>query len=431
MTTPDQQLQTLGSDVGPASTPAAGPGPAPAAGLDEGLRARMLEFYRHLHANPELSMQEHRTAEFIEAHLDTLGIEHFRCGGTGVVGVLRNGEGPVVGFRADTDGLPIEEDSDVDYRSTARGTLEDGTEVPVMHGCGHDTHVTALITAAEVLVADRDTWSGTVVLIFQPGEETAAGAAAMVKDGIWDRAPRPEVVYGQHVMPGLAGTVAIVPGTAMAYADSLKVTLYGEQSHGSQPQDSIDPIVQGAHIVTRLQAIVARELDPRRAAVVTVGTFHAGLKENIIPATAEFTLNIRTMDDDVREHVLAAVRRIITAEAAASGAPEPRIEQLYRFPRNFNDPAETAAVTEVLRGALGVDRVRAAEPMMGSEDFGTLPGALGVPSVFWFYGGFDQETVDSGTMPVNHSPRFVPVPEPTLWTAATAALAAIRSRLGS
>ncbi|HRO31025.1 amidohydrolase [Citricoccus sp.] len=391
----------------------------------------MLEFYRHLHANPELSMQEHRTAEFIEAHLDTLGIEHFRCGGTGVVGVLRNGEGPVVGFRADTDGLPIEEDSDVDYRSTARGTLEDGTEVPVMHGCGHDTHVTALITAAEVLVADRDTWSGTVVLIFQPGEETAAGAAAMVKDGIWDRAPRPEVVYGQHVMPGLAGTVAIVPGTAMAYADSLKVTLYGEQSHGSQPQDSIDPIVQGAHIVTRLQAIVARELDPRRAAVVTVGTFHAGLKENIIPATAEFTLNIRTMDDDVREHVLAAVRRIITAEAAASGAPEPRIEQLYRFPRNFNDPAETAAVTEVLRGALGVDRVRAAEPMMGSEDFGTLPGALGVPSVFWFYGGFDQETVDSGTMPVNHSPRFVPVPEPTLWTAATAALAAIRSRLGS
>lgn len=431
MTTPDQQLQTLGSDVGPASTPAAGPGPAPAAGLDEGLRARMLEFYRHLHANPELSMQEHRTAEFIEAHLDTLGIEHFRCGGTGVVGVLRNGEGPVVGFRADTDGLPIEEDSDVDYRSTARGTLEDGTEVPVMHGCGHDTHVTALITAAEVLVADRDSWSGTVVLVFQPGEETAAGAEAMVQDGIWDRAPRPEVVYGQHVMPGLAGTVAIVPGTAMAYADSLKVTLYGEQSHGSQPQDSIDPIVQGAHIVTRLQAIVARELDPRRAAVVTVGTFHAGLKENIIPATAEFTLNIRTMDDDVREHVLAAVRRIITAEAAASGAPEPRIEQLYRFPRNFNDPAETAAVTEVLRGALGVDRVRAAEPMMGSEDFGTLPGALGVPSVFWFYGGFDQETVDSGTMPVNHSPRFVPVPEPTLWTAATAALAAIRSRLGS
>ncbi|HEY4615415.1 MAG TPA: peptidase dimerization domain-containing protein, partial [Citricoccus sp.] len=186
-----------------------------------------------------------------------------------------------------------------------------------------------------------------------------------------------------------------------------------------------------AHIVTRLQTIVSREVAPRRAAVVTVGTFHAGLKENIIPATAEFTLNIRTMDDDVREHVLAAVRRIIAAEAVASGAPEPRIEELYRFPRNFNDPAETEAVTGVLRAALGEGRVLEAEPKMGSEDFGTLPAALGVPSVFWFYGGFDQATVDSGTMPVNHSPRFVPVPEPTLWTAATAALAAIRGKLAS
>ncbi|QCU77214.1 amidohydrolase [Citricoccus sp. SGAir0253] len=403
--------------------------PADRLELGEDLRARMLEFYRHLHANPELSMQEHRTAEFIEAHLDTLGIEHVRVGGTGVVGVLRNGDGPVVGFRADTDALPIEEDSAVAYRSTARGTLEDGTEVPVMHGCGHDTHVTALMTAAEVLAADRDGWAGTVLLIFQPGEETAAGAKAMVEDGLWEKVPRPEVVYGQHVMPGLAGTVEIVPGAVMAYADSWKVTLFGEQSHGSQPQDSIDPIVLGAHIVTRLQSIVAREIHPRRAAVVTVGTFHAGLKENIIPASAEFTLNIRTMDDDVRERVLASVRRVIAAEAAASGAPEPRIEELYRFPRNFNDPAETEALTGVLRGVLGEGNVLEAEPKMGSEDFGALPAALGVPSVFWFFGGFDQATVDSGTMPVNHSPRFVPVPEPTLWTAATAALAAIRSKV--
>ncbi|GAA1661190.1 putative amidohydrolase [Citricoccus zhacaiensis] len=395
------------------------------------LRQRMLDFYRHLHANPELSMQEHATAAFIEAHLDTLGIEHFRCGGTGVVGVLRNGEGPVVGFRADTDGLPIQEDSTVDYRSTARGTLADGTEVPVMHGCGHDTHVAALMTAAEVLAADRDSWSGTLVLLFQPGEETAAGAQAMVEDGLWEKAPQPEIIYGQHVMPGLAGTVEVVSGPAMAYADSWKVTLYGEQSHGSQPQDSIDPIVLGAHIVTRLQGIVSREIGPRRAAVVTVGTFHAGLKENIIPATAEFTLNVRTMEDDVRESVLAAIRRIISAEAAASGAPEPRIEELYRFPRNLNDPDATAALAEVLRGALGAENVLDGEPRMGSEDFGTLPGALGVPSVFWFFGGFDAATVESGTMPVNHSPRFVPVPEPTLWTAATAALAALRSRLGS
>ncbi|MGV2952802.1 amidohydrolase [Arthrobacter sp. JUb115] len=391
----------------------------------------MLAFYYHLHAHPELSMQEHRTAEFIEARLNTLGIDNFRCGGTGVVGILRNGEGPVVGFRADTDGLPIQEDSEVDYRSTARGTLPDGTEVPVMHGCGHDTHVAALMTATEVLVADRDNWSGTLVLIFQPGEETGAGAQAMVDDGLWDQAPHPEIIYGQHLMPGLAGTVEVVGGPAMAFADSWKVTLFGEQSHGSQPQDSIDPIVLGAHIVTRLQSIVAREIDPRRAAVVTVGTFHAGLKENIIPATAEFTLNVRTMDKDTRERGLAAIRRIISAEAAASGAPEPTIEELSRVPHNYNDPHATAELTVALRSALGTDNVKEAEPKMGSEDFGILPGSLGISSVFWFFGGFDQNTVDSGTMPVNHSPRFVPVPEPTLWTAAMAAITALKSKLGN
>lgn len=394
------------------------------------LRERMLEVYQHLHSHPELSMQEHRTAEFIETQLDRLGIEHVRCGGTGVVGILRNGDGPVVGFRADSDALPIEEESEVPYRSTARGTLPDGTEVPVMHGCGHDTHVTALLTAAEVLAADTARWSGTVVLIFQPGEETGAGAAAMVEDGLWDKAPHPEIVYGQHVMPGLAGTVSLVSGPVMAYADSWKVTLFGEQSHGSQPQDSIDPIVQGAHIITRLQGIVSREVAPLRSAVVTVGTFHAGLKENIIPDRAEFTLNVRTMDDDVREQVLAAIRRIILAEAQASGAPEPQIEELYTFPKNLNDPEATQALTEALRSTLGEENVLETEPKMGSEDFGHLSTALGVPSVFWFYGGFDQQTVDSGTMPVNHSPRFVPVPEPTLWTAARAALTAILSRVG-
>ncbi|MFB9072169.1 amidohydrolase [Citricoccus parietis] len=391
----------------------------------------MLDFYRHLHANPELSMQEHATAAFIEAHLDSLGIEHFRCGGTGVVGILRNGDGPVVGFRADMDGLPIEEVAGVDYRSSARGTLEDGTEVPVMHGCGHDTHVAALMTATEVLAADRDSWSGTVVLLFQPGEETAAGAQAMVDDGLWDRAPHAEVIYGQHVMPGLAGTVEVVAGSFMAYADSWKVTLHGEQSHGSQPQDSVDPIVLGASIVNRLQTIVSREIAPRSSAVVTVGTFHAGLKENIIPDRAEFTLNVRTMEDGVREHVLASIRRIISAEALASGAPEPEIEELYRFPLNFNDPAATEEITGTLRRALGEENVGEAEPRMGSEDFGNLATALGVPSVFWMFGGFDRGTVESGSMPVNHSPRFVPVPEPTLWTGATAALAALRSKLAS
>lgn len=403
---------------------------SPAPVLTDEQRAEMHDLYRHLHANPELSMQEHRTAALIQAELERAGLETFVCGGTGVVGVLRNGEGPVVAFRADTDGLPIREDTGVPYASTATGTLDDGTEVPVMHGCGHDTHAATLLTAAKVLAGSTDRWSGTVVLILQPGEETAAGARAMVEDGLWDRAPKPEVVYGQHVMPGLAGTIQYASGHTMTQADSWKVTLLGRQSHGSQPQDSIDPIVLGAHIITRIQTIVSREIDPRRAAVVTVGSFHGGLKENIIPADAEFTLNIRTFDDAVRAKVLSALRRIIRAEAEASNAPEPLIEELYTFPKNYNDPQATSDVVEALRRELGEGSVNEIEPLMGSEDFGLLAESIGVPSVFWFFGGHTEETLAADPVPMNHSPFFAPAMEPTLSTGVQAALAAILSKVG-
>ena len=393
--------------------------------------AKLHALYRHLHAHPELSMQEFATATLIEERLDDLGIESFRCGGTGVVGILRNGNGPVVAFRADSDGLPIEEATGLDYASADTGTLPDGTVVPVMHGCGHDTHVASLLGAADVLAGNRDAWSGTLVLIFQPGEETAAGALAMLDDGLWDRAPRPEVVFGQHVMPRPVGTVSISSGPVAAMADSLRVTVHGQQSHGSQPQDSIDPIVMAAHMVTRLQGIVSRELDPRKAAVVTVGTFHAGLKENIIPASAEFTLNIRTFDEDVRAQVLAAVRRIIEAEAAASGAPKPTIEEMYRFPQCFNDPDAVPAVTEALRGSLGAGSVEITPPMMGSEDFGHLGTAIGVPSVFWMFGGTPAEAFDGpAPVPVNHSPFFAPDLGGSLAGGVSAAVAVLLSRLG-
>lgn len=387
----------------------------------------MHEMYVHLHTHPELSMQEHETANYIADQLDALGIENFRCGGTGVVGVIRNGEGPVVAFRADTDGLPIAEDTGLDYSSSATGTLEDGTAVPVMHGCGHDTHVTSLLTAAKLLVRDADSWSGTLVLVFQPGEETAAGAKAMVDDGLWDKAPRPTVVLGQHVMPLQAGEINISSGTAMAMADALKVTVFGRQSHGSQPQSSIDPIVLGAHMIIRLQTIVSRELDPTSPAVVTSGTFHAGLKENIIPDRAEFTLNIRTFTQDVRDQVLAAITRIVQAEALASNAPTPVIEEIYTFPRCYNDPETVTQVTRALRGELGEQAVHDAPPMMGSEDFGHLADSIGVPSVYWMFGGFD---LTKGTPPVNHSPFFGPEIEPTLTTGVRAAVSALRSFLG-
>lgn len=395
--------------------------------LREDEREKMHTLYRTLHAQPELSMQEHRTAELIEGELDELGIEHFRCGGTGVVGLLRNGEGPIIGLRADTDGLPIQEQTDLEYASTQRGTLDDGTEVPVMHGCGHDTHVAALLTATGVLQRDAESWSGTIVLIFQPGEETAEGARALVADGLWDKAPRPEVIFGQHVSPAMAGTVKLARGTAMAMADSFKVTVNGRQTHGSQPENGLDPIVLGAHMVTRLQTIVSREVPALESAVVTVGTFHAGLKENIIPEHAEFTVNIRTLTEERRQKVLASVERIIRMEAEAAGAAEPQIEKLYDFPINHNDEALTDSVVTVLENAIGQRNVEVGSPMLGSEDFGWLGESIGVPTVFWWFGGTETGDPDG---PTNHSPFFAPVLEPTLTTGVSAILATTRHVVG-
>lgn len=386
-------------------------------------REKMIATYRHLHQNPELSMQEHKTQEFIEQELDDIGLEHFRCGGTGVVALDRNGDGPTVAFRADTDGLPIEEKTGAEYASTSTGELN-GTTVPVMHGCGHDAHITAALTAARLIHSQREAWAGTIVWIFQPAEETAEGARAMVADGLWDRAPKPDVVLGQHVFPFESGTVRFAFNSAMAAADALKVTLYGEQSHGSQPQDSIDPIVLGAHVITRLQTIVGREIAPLDAAVVTVGTFNAGLKENIIPDRAELTLNIRTLEPAVRDKVLAAITRIVNAEAEASGAPQPEIEEIYTFPQLRNHPGEGAKVVQALREELGDDKVVESPPLMGSEDFGHLADAIDVPSMFWFFGGAAKDDENPAK---NHSPRFLPVEEPTLETGVRAALAAIAS----
>jgi hippurate hydrolase len=396
------------------------------------LREDLHTLYRHLHGAPELSMQEHATAELIRARMDALGCETFVCGGTGVVAVLRNGEGPVVGFRADTDALPVAEDTGLDYASTARGVMPDGTEVPVMHACGHDTHITSAVGAATLLAGNRDAWAGTVVFLFQPGEETAEGAVAMLQDGLWDRAPRPEIVYGQHVWPGRAGQVELTSGPAMAMADGWKVTVHGRGGHGSRPEDTIDPVVLAAHMVVRIQSIVSREIPAQQAAVITIASFHAGLKENIIPAVAEFTVNVRNLDADVRELVLAALRRVIRGEAVTSGAPEPRIDEIYTFPLLVNDPAETDSLRAVLGAALGAENVLDRPAQMGSEDFGHLPDAIGVPGVYWFFGGMSDEAVDGDTpVPTNHSPFFAPVVEPTLSTGVTAAVSAILSRVGT
>lgn len=399
--------------------------------LPESLTQELHDLYRHLHAHPELSMQESATAELIEERMGALGYATTRVGGTGVVAVLENGAGPVVGFRADTDALPLAEDTGLDYASSARGSLPDGTDVPVMHACGHDTHITAAIGAATLLAQDKQEWAGSVVFVFQPGEETAAGAAAMVADGLWDEAPRPEVMFAQHLSNDLAGTVNLSTGPALAMADSLEVVVHGSGGHGSRPEATIDPVVLAAHMVVRLQTLVSREIAAQDAAVLTIATFHAGMKENIIPAQAIFTVNVRSLDEQVRAHVLAGIRRIVSAEAAASAAPEPEVRELYRFPLVHNDEESTARVSEVLVAALGVDRVSPRAPQMGSEDFGALPDAIGVPGVYWFFGGMSQEVIDAPEpTPSNHSPFFAPVLEPTLSTGVVAAHAVLRSWLG-
>ena len=388
--------------------------------------------YKHFHRTPELSMQETNTAAEIASRLQSLGLTTHTFGGTGVVAVIDNGDGPVIGYRADIDGLPISEDTGYDYASNADGTLPDGETTKVMHGCGHDTHITVGLYLAKHLVTHRDLWSGTVVMIFQPGEETGQGARAMLDDGLWDHIVRPEVIFGQHVWPGAAGHLYVSSGTAMAMSDCLRVTVKGKQAHGSQPENAIDPIVLGAYMITRLQSVVSREISGRDMSVVTVGTFHGGLKENIIPDSAEFKLNIRTFTEEVREVVLDRVRRIIVAEAQASGAPEPEIEEMYRFPRCFNDPEETESFFTHVGAELGTEQVHLSEPATGSEDVGAFGDDIGVPYVYWFFGGYSPaKFADGQTPPGNHSPYFAPDDvETTLETGIRAALSAVLSKVG-
>lgn len=396
-----------------------------------GFVAEHVQMYKNFHQSPELSSAEHRTAEAIEARLDELGIEHFRSGTTGVVGLLNNGDGPVIGFRADTDGLPIAEETGLDYASTATGILPDGSQAPTMHGCGHDTHITAALATAQYLSERRETWVGTVVFIFQPGEETASGAKAMVDDGLWDKAPRPDVILAQHVMPLQAGKFALRPGNMASLADSWRITVRGRQAHGSQPENSLDPIVAAASMVLRLQTIVSRELAPMTPAVVTVGTFHAGLKENIIPEIAEFSLNVRTPDEQVRAKVLGSIRRIVTAEAQASGIGDPGIVEINRFPRLFNDELHTQRATKALEAGFGEGSVLAMPLGMGSEDAGWLGDSIGVPVVFWAFGGFAEQAFADGASPAgNHSPQFAPDAELSVINGTGAALAVLLEYLG-
>jgi amidohydrolase len=405
-------------------------------GLDD--RIPDLELlYRDLHEHPELSFQEERTASVMAARLVAAGLEVTTgVGKTGVVGVLRNGEGSTVLLRADMDALPVQEVEKVPYRSRATGVDPDGIATPVMHACGHDTHMTALIGAVEQLVAHRDSWSGTVLAVLQPAEEVGGGAKAMLDDGFLERFPRFDVALGQHITSAPRTHLYLCPGVFMAAADSLRITIRGRGGHGSSPQNTIDPVVIAASTVLRLQTIVSREVAPDEVAVVTVAAIHAGRKENVIPAEAELKLNVRTFDPDVRHRVLAAITRIVNAEAAAAGAPAPEIEPINGFPLLRNDVEATSRIRAAFTEAFGAGFVHETTPKAGSEDFGCFAEAAGVPSVFWNFGGFDpalypddparpQAAVAAGRAPGGHSPEFVPTDvAPTLRRAVEALLTA-------
>src|SRR5690349_15956539 len=382
--------------------------------LDSALEAmlpEMEDIYKDIHCNPELSMQEKRTAQIAADYLKkyswevTIGI-----GGTGVVGMMKNGEGATVMLRADMDGLPITEATGLPYASKVRTKDEEGREVGVSHTCGHDFHVTWLMGAARLLVEHKDLWSGTVLAVFQPGEEVGRGAKAMMDDGMMKRFPKPDIILGQHVMVGIAGYVGHRSGAILSGGDSLQIKLFGRGSHGSQPQNSIDPVIMAAATTMRLQTIVSREIDPDKSAVVTVGSLQAGTKENVIPDDATLKLNIRTFDEDVREKVISSVKRICCAECQASNAPkEPEFSTINYYPLTQNDAQATAKVAEAFDAQFG-ERSFETPRRSASEDFSVFGREWKVPYVFWFVGGTDKnifleakKNKAINTIPSNHS----------------------------
>jgi amidohydrolase len=393
-------------------------------------------FYLDLHQNPELSAHETQTAAKLAGRLRALGYEVTEhVGGTGVVAIMKNGAGPTVMLRTELDALPVEEKTGLSYASKVRTKDDAGHDVPVMHACGHDLHMAAILGTAEIMAHSKDTWHGTLMLIGQPAEETIGGAKAMLADGLFTRFPRPDVAVALHVGNTLpAGMVGITPGVYNTNADSLRITIYGKGGHGSAPHTAIDPIVIAARTILALQTITSREVKPGEMAVVTVGYIHAGTKNNIIPDQAELGLTVRTNKPEVRTQVLAAIARITKGEAEAAGAPRPPLIEHYESTDLvYNDPALAQRLRGVLESALGKENVVSQEPITPSEDFAFFV-EQGIPGFYFSLGGADPEKFAqakaSGVMlPSNHSPLFAPDVDPALHTGIAAEVAVLRNLL--
>ena len=400
------------------------------AGYD-GLQAAQEAFYKDLHQHPELSHQEHRTAQHVAGQLQQYGCTvQAGIGGTGVVGMLSNGVGPAVLLRADMDALPIKEDTGADYASTATAQDTDGNEVPVAHACGHDIHVSCLLGMTKLMADHPGQWNGTLLALFQPAEETGDGAQRMIDDGLLTRIPAPDVALAQHVLRGVAGTAGTRSGPFLSAADSIKITVYGRGGHGSMPQNTVDPVVLAAMIVVRLQTVVSREIAPGQTAVLTVGSSQAGTTSNVIPDHAVLQLNLRSYSQQTRQRMLAAIQRIVRAECQAAGSPkDPDFETLDSYPLTDNDAGTTRRVAAAFSAHFG-DRALQWDQQTASEDFSNIPRAAGIPYTYWAIGGTDPQTYRTAEkdghldeLPANHSPKFLPVLQPTL-RAGTEALTA-------
>ena len=388
--------------------------------------------YMDLHANPELGMQEVRTAAILAQHLRKAGFTVTeKVGGTGVVAVLKNGDGPTFLVRADMDALPMEEKTGLAWSSKARATYE-GRDVPVMHACGHDTHVAYLIGVAQALSAMRDSWSGTAVLIGQPAEEPLKGARAMLDDGLLTRFPKPDFGFAAHVSNLPAGVVAIKAGAGSSASDSYSITFHGRGGHGSMPAATIDPIPIAARFVTDTQVVISREKDPAAFGVLTIGAINAGSAPNIIPDSAEVKVNLRSQSPEVRKLLQDGTARVAKSAAAMGKAPEPTIRYLSGTGVLTNDEVMANAAVAALTPVFGKGLVFApasAAPMSGSEDYSEFVDA-GVPSLFFGIGGYDPAVLadlkaKGEPAPTNHSPFFAPKAEPAIRNAVTAIVLSI------
>jgi len=392
--------------------------------------SQLTQIYKELHQSPELSFQEEKTAARMAGILRDLGFQVTTdIGGHGVVGVLENGTGKTLLLRADMDGLPVVEETGLDYASKVRVRDERGATVGVMHACGHDMHMTNLVGTVRYLASHRDAWQGTLVAIFQPAEEKGAGAKAMIEAGLLRRFPRPDFALAMHVSADTAaGTVGYRAGYAMANVDSVDIEIRGRGGHGAYPHATVDPIVIAARLVLDLQTIVSREIKPIEPAVVTVGSIHGGTKHNIIGDSCHLQLTVRSYSPTVRKQLKEAIRRKALAAAASADAPEPEISSTEGTPALFNDLELTQRVVPAITQVLGEAKITEVEPSMGGEDFGRI-GREGVPILMLKLGSIDPALLagyqQQGEKPPSlHSPQFYPAPAETIATGVTTLVSA-------